>query len=236
MFKTLEVKMLPSVTGINYANDNATVIGLHRADFLYLCKCFDEEIETIYKPQLYKPQHLYVISNEEMLHGDYYLDLNSNTIKDTKMSHYPIRIINSIPTNIKVIATTDKTLNLPEIGINFIQKYIKAFNDKQVIKYVSVEFNVVTMKISKNLNKLDIYVNGFYNVSVDKELTTVIDEIIQANSLPKLTNNIISIKTKSDVDSEKMIKIIREFGETFVDNFDTEEKQKAINDWIEINI
>jgi hypothetical protein len=80
-------------------------------------------------------QHLYFLSNEEIKGGDCYFDLYENKILQC-LSH--MVYINTMMR--KVIATTDTSLGLPQPSKEFIQAYIKAYNEGKPITNVLVEY------------------------------------------------------------------------------------------------
>lgn len=102
------------------------------------------------------PQHLYIISDDEIKEGDWYLNsLNSYTIhcyfKGEKLPNYGIR---------KIIATTESTMinysiksnpnsgistyikELPQPSQQFIEKYIESYNKGEIITDVLVEYEI----------------------------------------------------------------------------------------------
>jgi hypothetical protein len=87
-------------------------------------------------PDECKNQHLYIISNEEIKEGDWCINTNKDTILQ----------INNITSSTqgleywkKIIATTDPSLNLPQLPESFIQAYIKAYNEGNPITEIALE-------------------------------------------------------------------------------------------------
>lgn len=84
----------------------------------------------------YPAQHLYFLSNEEIKKGDWYLNIVSNEIVnvdfniDYEQNHCK-----------KIIATTDISLQLPQPSKEFIQVYIKTYNEGKPITKVLVEID-----------------------------------------------------------------------------------------------
>lgn len=81
------------------------------------------------------PQHLYILSTEKPKKGEWGYDSFHGVFKVTE------NVLNS---NKKLIATTDKTLNLPSPTQGFIEKYIKKHNEGNPITDVLVEYGSIT--------------------------------------------------------------------------------------------
>lgn len=104
----------------------------------------------------YGNHHLYLTSSEEIKEGDWFLSDDRNHISETPK--YRVEqciaiengwIYGSIDKmgqghnpdwSKKIVATTDKSLRLPEIPESFIQAYIKAYNEGKPITEVLVEY------------------------------------------------------------------------------------------------
>lgn len=76
-------------------------------------------------------QHLYILSNKKIKEGDWGYDAFHGIFKVTD---------NALKSTKKIIATTDKTLNLPSPTQDFIEKYIKSYNEGNEITDVLVEY------------------------------------------------------------------------------------------------
>lgn len=83
-------------------------------------------------------QNLYFISDEEIKEGDwyynhkeYYKGCYRRTPETDDKSYLDFK---------KIIATTDKSLNLPQPSQSFIEKYIEEYNKGNVITEVMVEY------------------------------------------------------------------------------------------------
>lgn len=79
------------------------------------------------------PQHLYIISDEEIKEGDWCVNPNT-TIVQYRQRFRDKEILKQI------IATTDEGLGLPTISIEFIEQYIKDYNNGNQITEVLVEY------------------------------------------------------------------------------------------------
>ena len=89
--------------------------------------------------------HLYMISNDKIKEDDYYYSIQKNEV-ETPTGIYKAdksyKLANEDYNDYKVIMTTDKSLNLPEIPESFVEKYIKRYNDNDTVEYVLVlEYN-----------------------------------------------------------------------------------------------
>ena len=123
-----------------------------------------------------KPQHLYIISDDEIKEGDWCINTGGN-IKDS----FPFRVTKEVMNNKfikKIIATTDSSLEinsnfdynhllpnkndfrfyLPQPSEQFIQKYIEEYNRGNIITDVLVEYGkeYVDEKDAYGYNKLKI--------------------------------------------------------------------------------
>lgn len=129
---------------------------------LRLDKSYNHEpksIEPIDNSML--PQHLYILSDEKIKVGDCYLD-ECNTprrcfIDDSR--YWAVR-----ESYKKIIATSNKSLNLPDPSPEFIEEFIREYNKGNVIKEVMVEYDaynrsttweydepeIIELKVDKN--------------------------------------------------------------------------------------
>ncbi|HOB26097.1 MAG TPA: hypothetical protein PKG93_03015 [Bacilli bacterium] len=118
------------------------------------------------------PQHLYILSNEPLIIGDWYYiyvkslhSKNDNsciaqiTAEDINSGLYE-KWKNSCQ---KIIATTDNTLNIPQIEQKFVQHYINEYNTSNTIENVLVELTLddydyrnFIIKVNE-LNQISIY-------------------------------------------------------------------------------
>lgn len=119
-----------------------------------------------------KPQHLYVISDEEIKEGDWFL-CGSEVHKCT--GNYSLKVSSyvkckkgdcSVEICKKIIATTDTSISKPEKGYNwdrvvypqpsqgFIEKYIKEYDKGSIITGILVEYEEHNIRCSiHNLSK-----------------------------------------------------------------------------------
>ncbi len=126
--KTFEVVMLPTEKSIIHLSKNNVLI---------------ESIEITGCSDLYRltPQHLYILSDEEIKIGDWVIEYQS------KDSVGEVHFINSeyiLSKDIqkKIIATTDNSLGLPLIHDSFLPPFIKAYNEGKQITEVDLEMQI----------------------------------------------------------------------------------------------
>ena len=87
--------------------------------------------------------NLYITSDDEIKEGDWYMCWE--TINGVPSKHeISNKTLNSFCKDAenykKIVATTDKSLNLPSPSEQFIQKYIESYNKGNVITEVTVEY------------------------------------------------------------------------------------------------
>lgn len=112
--------------------------------------------EEMMKCGVSRPQHLYILSDEEIKEGDWYIHINTNTLLQRSQHKGEAMLIS----NKKIIATTNPELNhkesytkgkgnskdyfnkiiTSEISQDFIEVYIKEYNAGNPIKEVMVEY------------------------------------------------------------------------------------------------
>lgn len=86
--------------------------------------------EGIYVNHIFK--HLYILSKDKLKKGDWMMHLGQKTISQYAHGDNELWF--------KIIASTDKSLNLDNIPEWFIKKFVDSYNDKNIIENVSVEF------------------------------------------------------------------------------------------------
>ena len=170
----------------------------------------------ISKPNMLCPgpkeyQHLYFISNEEIKMGDWCIcsDYRNSYQKLGKVSHVgspgnfknTIQIGGNTDLHIgrenltyckKIIATTDKSLGLPQPSKEFIEAYVKAYNEGNIITEAMVEYEKICTKLPSKENP-----NGLFG-----------------NKIKVKSDNTISIrKVKDSWNREEVIKLLNDFGE-----------------------
>lgn len=136
------------------------------------------DVETTnYNPSGRLTKHLYIVNDDEIKEGEWFYSESSNTITQ----NYKLFIgKNNIIACKKIIASTDKSLNLSTVSDYFIAYYIEAYNRAKPITDVLVEYENDILKIhsnnaifAKNLkdswNREEVYdiVNSYLNYLID---------------------------------------------------------------------
>lgn len=126
-----------------------------------------------------KPQHLYILSDDEIKEGDWYHNSIDNSIKQASDWIY-------VSTCKKIIATTNTSLILhdnsknnkcfgtqlsgkcshilPQIPTSFIQYFIEQYNNGNVITKVNVEYVIWTQDIKTG--KFSLFINPFNCINI----------------------------------------------------------------------
>jgi len=143
MKKTVRVVMLPTTK----SNKDGDIV-LNDAKILEpnQVRLAQLNVLTVYSDQPCTNQHLYLISDDEIKEGDWYIatDIKS-VIQCNKVTTYIHGGSTQSPKDLakKIIATTDNSINvnypIAEIPESFIQAYIKAYNERSPITEVAVE-------------------------------------------------------------------------------------------------
>lgn len=185
-----------------------------------------------------KPQHLYIISDDEIKKGDWVVNENNNIFQ------YTGGLL--LPTDKKIIATTDTNINLdvfdkktckgdkdcskhcdcltlkhkglPQPSQQFIEKYIEYYNRGKVITDILVEY--------------DLDVNNSYVCYGDCGICDDSCKIIYKPKINPKDNTITIKKLKDSWNREEVIELIKRFNSESAGNvwFDTDEN------WIEQNL
>lgn len=154
VFKKKQVVMLPSKEKAKLAKHNCKI---HKGALTFS----NYEVEDA---DSYEPQNIYILSDEEIKEGDFIIYpakrgvlrderdvlgvtrvetiyfykgtkfLTHNNDKNKAVSAYCK----------KIIASTDKLLNLSEPSQSFIEKYVSEYNKGNVIEWVNVEYEEYT--------------------------------------------------------------------------------------------
>lgn len=146
MFKKAKVVMLSTnekaIIGLNPHN-NKLVINSE-----YYNNKFVRFAEFNGKEDLWRQaQHLYIVSNEEIKEGDWYI-CRENNYKPVKNTSHNFKY-DDLTNCRKVIASTDPSLSLPQPSQSFITKYIEEYNKGNIIEDVMVEYEDIEGDIYK---------------------------------------------------------------------------------------
>ncbi len=143
MYKKVNVVMLPT-------NEKATAPIFKSNNHLYIG--YGEKLEYKNKDNSY--QHLYITSDEEIKDGDWCILFDSfgHLFTDSAQQYIPSKghVLNN--GLCKVISSTDTILNLPQPSQEFIQQYIKNYNEGNSITNVKVEYEDYWIKAEYSLD------------------------------------------------------------------------------------
>lgn len=174
----------------------------------------------------WEPQHLYILSKEEIKEGDWFLNGMSNISLATKETFIPIPSIKGWN---KIIATTNFKLqvvsvgeefgrirhNLPQIPQSFIKAYIEAHNEGNLITEVNVEYekkSIVVRGSDNSRNSLEWEIHTLLKLNPDN---TINISLIEEEKKYTLTDMSIAFENGMRYQEDK--------NESFNDtpNFDT---------------
>lgn len=178
-----------------------------------------------------KYQHLYILSDEEIKDGDWFIWLKYNTIhKATKPDdNKECKKIIATTDSSLLIPFDDVTIGLPQIPKSFIETFVNEYNKGNIITEVMIEYEKHTpafSHIGKTPSKQE-KLRGCYN-NGEQIVGIWTEESLKTN--PENTINIKPIKDSWS--REEVIELIQRFNKESAGNvwFDTDEK------WIEENI
>jgi len=143
-FKKAQVVMLPTEQKFNIGQYTITKYpdNLMNGQLLSGIKKCEGNVKEI-------NQHLYIISDDEIKEGDWFITLNNNVFKCCRITKDNIyfyqnedgyEYINQKERCKKIIATTDISLELPQLSQQFIERYIECYNKGEIITDVLVEY------------------------------------------------------------------------------------------------
>ena len=230
-FKKAKVVMIPTEKSSLFTH----------ADELLFNKTGEREVNLEYGTQ---PQHLYILSDEEIKEGDWFINELNQVWKhngkvqpykgskkiiattDTsliKTNHrYTIRPIyaSKFEDNSRVIATVDswdkKELIMPKPSQSFIEKYISEYNKGNVITDVLVEYEYIAG--GRTSAAPEVYEKGFG---------------LQLKVSPK--DNTITIRpVKNSWSRNEVVELLTAWNFEFHEN--SEIYKQGLNKWIEENL
>jgi len=204
MKKTFKVVMLPTNQKVNFA------CGLQPNGVLKYCSSLSDL-------GIGKPQHLYIISDEEIKECDWFIGETGIVKRANKIGKNNAQIHTSDGyayfkhKSKKIIATTDKSLgitdyrvspvpnfcDMPRLHESFIQAFVKAYNEGKPITEVDLEVNEST---KYNIDELrERHLNGLPHTYNKPLIKTRPD------------NTVIIHRSKKYTEQE-LIEILTEFG------------------------
>lgn len=154
-----------------------------KGDYLF----YDHQSDIVLiKTSLYKPQHLYVISDDEIKVGDwFYAD---EFAKPEQAKYFEGNLVNGFIKSAckKIIATNDESLGLPRPSNEFIKAYVNAYNKGKQITDIMVEYGDAQMEDfeSDNYPRYETILkiapdNTISIFPVEEEKTYTRDEVIE---------------------------------------------------------
>ncbi len=217
-FKRAQVIMLPTKEKSNTIKVNNTLLYYKEKD----------------NPVLgcYQPQHLYIISDEEIREGDWVLclDETDSTVMNWNINQCIFKHIKggNCTQCKKIIATTDTSLtikhkyssylrdwNLPQSSQQFIEKFIEEYNKGNIITNVLVEYETLkTTANNKHFGEGHIY-------SITNKL-----------KINPKDNTITIKKLKDSWNREEVSNLIK----LFANNYQYASNDIGYNKWIEENL
>lgn len=162
----------------------------------------------------YISKEIYITSDEEIKEGDWVLNTSSNEIyqcNDASKS-------NQYKHNKKIIATTDKSLNidissefqkkhyikefkyLPQLSQEFIEKYIKEYNKGNIITDILVEYAQDLNSVKKISNDLQTW---NYKLKISKDNTITIHPIKESYNREEVIELLYKSRFHKDSSDEK---------------------------------
>lgn len=108
-------------------------------------------------------QHIYILSDDKIEKGDWWVDLALADTEYMAIRNCKLSGIERIDKNCKkIIASSDSSLNLPQLPNKWINKFINEFNNGSEIKKTRVEFNVT--HVSGAVDIEDMFEFGGYDI------------------------------------------------------------------------
>lgn len=199
---------------------------------------------TLFKTPPMKPKtsdmykHLYITSEEEIKEGDiiiaYYgneTDWDSRVWQRINNTYYTLdRKLCSwdkeCTTFVKVIATTDISLNLPTIKQSFIDKYIAQYNDGNVIEDVLIEMKQLMVRGNYN-NKCSVCGEIF---SYSDKLNFICSKCglcVKTNS----SNEVTIRKVKDSWNREEVLELLDFVNERLPDLYSRFSCEEELKEW-----
>lgn len=204
--------------------------------------------EGIYDNHIFK--HLYILSKDKLKKGDWMMHFGQKTISQYVHGDNELWF--------KIIASTDKSLNLDNIPEWFIKKFVDSYNDKNIIENVSVEFGewfdkqvgdkmvvnkklfglsenqLITIKSFNHRN--DINVIEFEEDNADNMGIHISHTDVSINKLPIVDdNNCINITSDKEIWNREEVKQKMRDSISYA-LLNPDDTLLDINNWIEENL
>jgi len=128
-------------------------------------------------PSTEKRQHLYVLSSEIAKEGDWMIDQEvpddkGNLVTCLYQKRIGFEFANS-STELKVIATTNKILRLPNISDNFITLFIANYNLSKLVTNVLIQY-LLNFRVSSNSIVHNLRISSKNNIYINSKSLTYI--------------------------------------------------------------
>lgn len=201
MYNKHELVMIPSKNKAMF---------FFKKDENILCAWDQERIPS--SPDWNVNQHLYILSDEEVKEGDWFLHVDS-TLPPNKITKHMLQLIKdgvAILNIKKIIATTDKSLinikrplvvtrELPHIPDSFINIFIDEYNKQNIIKQVLVEYVKKYHCCACGHNQYD---DQDCNICLSSKVTECTQLVVNTY------NNIVVKPVKTNWNKEEVAKVI----------------------------
>lgn len=171
----------------------------------------------------YRFMQLYIISDEEIKKGDYFISLNwdesyHDVILNDAVEDFKDFADEGWTNNCKkVIATSDIALGLPTLSSYFIETYLQSFNKGEEIKFVNVEYTPDT-------SEKPLFDGGW--------------QFLHPLKLKTDEKNVISVRpVKDSWNKEELLGVIREYGGFIAQKYNhTQPILAPLDNWAENNL
>lgn len=232
MYKECDVVMLSTNQKTNVYINEYTNLG-NNANKLVFAKYISYHETNPIKLLIdrgYTPQHLYILSDDEIKEGDWCININNHTLyhltggtvtKET-YKHWK-KIIGTTDTSLLINNRSNSdhpyNLNFPQIPESFINLFVTEYNKSNIITKVNVEYDVFD-------DQCDTMSCAICNCSKNTENLKYTLKINSDNTI-----NIKSIK-----DSWNRQEVINILIDLYDNQFDIDEEKKEYINWIKQNI
>jgi hypothetical protein len=182
--------------------------------------------------------YLYILSNDEIKEGDWCIETHIKSPNFNKLfkahnkQHYlhSVEACNNYDSIKKVIAAIDTSLKLPQIPTTFIQQYISAYNNGNVIEKCLVE--VEECKVCKGTKRHIVSMFGEVNCGYCQKIEGI-EKLYKKLPIKLNENNEISILLptveKQRFSREEVVELLKQFNNDKPGVFDC-------TNWIEQNL
>jgi hypothetical protein len=191
MDKELQVHILPT--------DVVSQLGLY--DRLGLVTAKSQGWYLIKEQSYIKPQHIYSTSDEEIKEGDWFVVISAGLTTFNTIGKFIGGNKNHYKDNIrKIVATTnpelwgglctnsdcepnctctkeEKTPVIAKIGDDFIEAYMKAYNEGKPISKVKVEYEFITT--NEDWSKRPVELDGYHQLKLRDNGTVIIKPLVE---------------------------------------------------------